>query len=65
MKKLGNITLAIGLICLAVSIVSRFTMRPITGIAPGGLDARAILAFANTCFLLTIILFIIGKCKSK
>lgn len=57
MKAAANVILGIGLISLVVAIISRITMMPVPVVA-GGLEASAILQFANTCFLVTIVLML-------
>lgn len=56
---LNKIVLAVGLVSLVVGIVSRFLVVPVP---PLGLEANALLNFANSCFLLAIALSLI-QCK--
>ncbi len=56
---LNRIVLAIGLVSLVIGIVSRFMLAPIP---PFGLEAKALLGFANSCFLLSIALGLM-QCK--
>jgi len=56
--KPGKIVLIIGIISMIVGIISRITMIPLP---PANLEARALLLFANTCFLLSIALSLTEK----
>ena len=56
---LTKIVLLIGVVSLAVGIVSRFMVVPVP---PLGLEAQALLNFANSCFLLSIALAL-APCK--
>jgi len=57
--KLNKIVLAIGLVSLVVGIVSRLMVAPVP---PLGLEANALLNFANSCFLLSIAMGLV-QCK--
>ncbi len=56
---LNRIVLAIGLVSLVVGIVSRLLVVPVP---PLGLEANALLNFANSCFLLSIAMGLM-QCK--
>ena len=55
MKTIASLAIVVGVISLVVGIISRLTLTPVA-IIPGGLEAQAFLTFANTCFLLAVIL---------
>jgi len=57
MKAIGTVAMIIGIVCLIAAVVSRISMTPIM-LVPGGLEAGAILAFANTCLLISIVLIL-------
>ncbi|GEM_PF-2649365 len=56
---LAKIILLIGVVSLVVGVVSRFMVVPVP---PIGLEAKALLNFANSCFLLSIALALV-QCK--
>jgi len=62
MKGVANVAIVIGVISLIASIVSKLMMRPV-GLIAGGLDARGLLLFANTCLLIAITLILSEKSK--
>ena len=65
MKVLASISLLAALISLAIGIVARLMVVPIT-FAPGiEIEARAFLAFTNTCLLIAITLILLGIARKK
>ncbi len=56
---LNKIVIAVGVVCLIVAIISRIMLKPIP---PIGLEAKAIMQFVNSCFLLSIALSLL-ECK--
>lgn len=64
MKTISKIAIVIGIISLAVGIISRIAMAPV-GLVPGGLEAEALLAFTNTCFLVAITFILLEILKGK
>ena len=56
---LNKVLVAIGIVSLIVGVISRLLVVPIP---PMGLEARALLQFANTCFLLSIAVSLL-QCK--
>lgn len=57
MKAIATVIMIIGIICLVAAVISRITMIPIM-LVPGGLEAGALLAFTNTCLLISIVLML-------
>jgi len=53
MKQAGQVALAVGLVSLALGIVSRMTITPIAGV-----EAHAFLDFTQACFLFGIAAFL-------
>lgn len=64
MKIVAYIALVVAALSLVVGIISRFTLTPI-GLVPGGLEARAILAFTNTCLLVAVVFILLEILKTK
>jgi len=65
MKAIVNIALVVAFVSLVVGIISRLTVTPIP-LAPGkGIEARAFLAFTNTCLLIAITLTLLKIAKGK
>ena len=64
MKTIANIAIVVGVISLVVGIISRITLTPVS-LVPGGLEAQAILAFTNTCFLVAITFILLQILKGK
>ena len=60
MKGGGGAVLAVGTLSLAVGLISRLMRQPIAGI-----EAHAIIEFAQACFLLAIALALCSSCQSK
>jgi len=60
MKALANLAVVVATVCLVVGIASRLMLKPIP-LGPGGLEARALIAFANTCLLYAIVLILLQK----
>ena len=60
MKTAVNIALIVGTISLIAAVISKLTFTPVK-MLPGNLEACSLLNFANTCFLISIILTIVGK----
>ncbi len=56
--KPGKIMLIVGIVSMIIGIISRITMIPLP---PFGLEARSLLLFANSAFLLSIALSLIEK----
>ncbi len=56
---LNKVVVAIGIVSIAVGMISRFMRTPIP---PMGLEAEACLQFAASCFLLSIALSMMS-CK--
>ena len=56
MKRAGHVALIVGFISLAAGIYSRLTF-----VRPFDLEAHALLAFTQTCFLFAIAAFVSGK----
>lgn len=63
MKAVANVVMIIGIVSLIAAVVSRVTMTPIA-IVPGGLEASALLAFTNTCLLISMVLML-GEAGKK
>ncbi len=63
MKAIATVIMIIGIVSLIAALVSRITMIPII-VVPGDLEAGALLSFANTCFLISIII-ILGEISKK
>lgn len=57
MKAIATVTMIIGIVSLIAAVVSRITMTPVM-VVTGGLGAGALLAFTNTCLLISIILML-------
>ena len=55
MKTVKLIIIIAGALSLILAVISRITFQPLA-ILPGGLDASSFLGFANTCFLVAILL---------
>ena len=51
--KTSKIIIALGVVSLVVGIISRVMLKPLP---PIGLEAKALLQFANSCFLLAMAL---------
>ena len=64
MKMIVNVVILAGVLAFVVAIISRMTMTPLT-IVPGGLEAEAILSFANTCLLIAAVLLLNCNCTGK
>jgi len=62
MKTITNITLVLAAVSLALGVVSRVTMQPIP-ILPGGLEASALLALANTLLLGAVVAILMQMAK--
>lgn len=62
MKTLAYLAIAAAMVSLILSIISRFTLA-IMPVAPGGVDARGLLTFTNTCFLIAIIAILLPTLK--
>ena len=56
MKKVADAVIIIGVISIIVGIISRITMRPVSGVF-----ANAFLGFSGVCFLLAIALILREK----
>ncbi|MBU1998980.1 MAG: hypothetical protein KKE64_05750 [Candidatus Omnitrophica bacterium] len=54
MKSMYSLAIWVGAITTVVALVSRFTLKPIPLI--GGMEAQGLLAFANTCFLVAVLI---------
>ena len=64
MKTIAYIAIVVSAVSLIVVIISKLTLTPIA-IVPGGLEAQALLGFANTCLLIAITFILLGLLKSK
>ncbi|OGW85554.1 MAG: hypothetical protein A2987_01405 [Omnitrophica bacterium RIFCSPLOWO2_01_FULL_45_10] len=62
MKNVINVAIVIGVISLIASVISRVTMTPLGAV---GIRANAILAFADTCFLIAITFILLEILKAK
>jgi len=62
MKILAYLAVILAALCIVLGLISRYTMAPIN-IIPGGLEAEALLLFANTCFLAGITLILLSSEK--
>ena len=62
MKKLINLSIAVGIISLITGIISRIVIQPFF---PFRLQAHAFLGFTNTCFLFAITLALLQILKAK
>lgn len=60
MKGGSGAVIGLGILSLAAGLVSRLMQRPIAGI-----EAHAIVEFAQACFLLAIALSLCTSCQSK
>lgn len=60
MKTITNIALVIAAASFITAIISRFTLTPVA-IVPGGIEARALLIFTNTCLLIAITFILLQK----
>jgi len=62
MKTISYAAIAVAAISLIAGLISRLTLTPIT-LVPGGVEAQAILAFANTALLVAITFILLGILK--
>ena len=62
MKMIANLALTVAAVSFVLAIVSRMTMKMIP-LAPGGLEAQALLAFANTCLLTAVVALLMQLTK--
>jgi hypothetical protein len=62
MRVVAYVSGALGVISGLIGMISRYTLTPIHQI-PGGLEAEALLAFANTCFLFGILVVLLENSK--
>ncbi|MFC1496517.1 hypothetical protein ACFL52_03785 [Candidatus Margulisiibacteriota bacterium] len=60
MPKSSNLALTIGAIAVALGVVSRVFMAPVPFIT-GDVNAQALFVFANTSFLISIVLMMVEK----
>ena len=60
MKNGSGAVIGIGILSLAAGLISRLIKQPIAGI-----EAHAIVEFAQACFLLAIALAMCASCQSK
>ena len=64
MKKLASTIIVVGVVSLALGVISRLSMRPLP-IARGGIEASVLMDFTDTCLLLAIALLLIPSAKEK
>lgn len=64
MRKIAYLAIVIGFLSLIVGVISRLTMTPIAMVR-GGLEARALLGFTNSCFLIAITFILLEMLKGK
>ena len=68
MKTVAYVALIMGGISLIIGVVSRLTLTPFilgVGGVGGGIEARAFLAFTNTCILIAITFILLEILKAK
>ncbi|MCX7661282.1 MAG: hypothetical protein N2Z79_01190 [Candidatus Omnitrophica bacterium] len=63
MKTIVNLSIALGLISLLVAIISRLLVKPIP--IATGIEARALVNFANACFLVAITFILLQIQQTK
>jgi len=64
MRAIANLAIVAAMISLGLSVISRITLKPLA-VVRGGLEAGALLAFANTCLLIAIIIILLDTQKGK
>ena len=63
MKVLVNIALVAAVVSLVVAVISRLSLRPLPIGYGVGIEANALLTFANTCLLIAITFILMQMSK--
>ena len=64
MKTVINVALLLAAVTFILGVISRYTMKPLP-LAPGGLEAKALLGLTAVCLLVAVVFLLKLLAKGK